>query len=232
MYNWKWGVQSSAAHSAMSQLAVISLLLQQSAHQLIQLLRLQGHGSAAPLLLRWTEVLQCAAWHPNNAESYARASLQWKPTTERWTWSTPEHVASLAAGTAPEAHTCSSRVETKPPGHCCYLYLCKTLQTPPEVRDSAATTLKDMYHPAVKTQAMYFLSCHLFYHLCTCSQRPEQAVNLATKALIKETTETSIWEREQPTNQRVPQLLTEISACKQENLSDVLPQVPQCHTLQ
>lgn len=58
----------------------------------------------------------------------------------------------------------------KPPGHCCYL-LCQTLQTPQEVRDSAATTLKDV-HPAVKSQGMYFLSCHLFL---TCVQMCSEA---------------------------------------------------------
>lgn len=148
--------------------------------------------------------------------------------------SRPEHVASLTAGAAPEAHMCFSWVETKLPGHCCFLYFCKTLQTPQEVRDSAATTLKsllnDMY-PLVKSQAMNFLFCYLFLPFVQLCSEARTGCELDYKS-TRETTETGIWERKQAANQGVPQLPIEISACKQENPSDILPQVPQCHTLQ
>lgn len=146
MYNWKQRMQLSAAHSSVSQFAVISHVLQQSS-QAIQLLRLQGHESASPLLLTWTEVLECAACHPNDAESYACASLRCKPITEVRTGSqdsNKQQAASLTAGAAPEAHVCFSWVETKLPCHCCFLHFCETLQTPQEVRDSAATTLEEL----------------------------------------------------------------------------------------
>lgn len=144
MYNWKQRMQLSAAHSSVSQFAVISHVLQQSS-QAIQLLRLQGHGSASPLLLTWTEVLECAACHPNDAESYACASLQCKPITEVRTGSQDSNKRHPSLQEQPlRLSVCFSWVETKLPCHCCFLHFCETLQTPQEVRDSAATALEEL----------------------------------------------------------------------------------------
>lgn len=137
-----------------------------------------------------------------------------------------EQAASLTAGAAPEALSVLLMGWNKTPS---------SLLLPLLLWDTTDTTRSERlgsYSPGracwktctlqLKAKPCTFSSATCSYHLSSCAQRPEQTGNLTMKALTRETTETGNWEKKQPANQGVPQLLIEICACKQENPSDIL----------